>query len=75
MATMVRCSSHVRSHARRPSGNASDQPAPPDGYGQEPTSDGYGTGPTANAPDRNPSVTSAKVAATIGQTMTLGKSS
>ncbi len=65
----------VPNPASSPSGNAADQPAPPDGYGQEPTSDGYGTGPTANAPDRNPSVTSAKVAATIGQTMTLGKSS
>ena len=58
-----------------PSGNPSDQPAPPAGYGLEPTRTGFGEGPTANAPDRNPAITSAKVASTIGETMTLGKSS
>lgn len=58
-----------------PSGKPTDQPAPPDGYGVAPTSDGFGEGPTANAPDRNPSVTSAKVASTIGETLTMGRSS
>lgn len=68
-------SPYVPNPASSPSGNAADQPAPPAGYGLEPLSDGYGEGPTANAPDRNPAITSAKVAATIGETLTLGSSS
>lgn len=57
-----------------PSGSPEDQPAPPADYGLEPTSSGFGVGPTANAANRNPAITSAKVAATIGETLTLGKS-
>lgn len=49
-----------------PTGNAVDQPKAPDNYGSEPTSQGYGDGPTADAADRNPSVTSGKVARVAG---------
>jgi len=58
-----------------PTGNPADQPAPPADYGLKPTSSGFGEGPTADAPDRNPAITSGKVASTIGETLTLGKSS
>lgn len=65
----------VPNPASSPSGKAADQPAPPEGYGQEPTSTGYGEGPTATAAGRNPSITSARVAGTIGETLSLGSSS
>ncbi len=58
-----------------PSGDASDQPKPPADYGTgSPKSSGYGTGATADAADRNPSVRSKKIFATIGETLTMGKS-
>ena len=58
-----------------PSGDPADQPAPPADYGKgAPKSSGYGDGATANAADRNPAVRSKKIAATIGETLTMGKS-
>lgn len=54
-------SSFVPNPASSHSGNAADQPAPPEGFGATPTSDGYGDGPTANASERNPIVTARTV--------------
>ena len=53
-------SSFVPNPSSSPSGLPSDQPAPPDGYGQAP-SNSFGTGPTADAPARNPSISSPAV--------------
>ncbi len=51
----------VPNPASSPSGKASDQPAPPEGFGATPTSDGYGNGPTANATKRNPILSARRV--------------